>query len=119
MQDQPPSVSVIMAARNAGPYLGEAIASVLGQSHAAVQLIISDDGSTDETPDIARSAMMRDSRVQVIRNDTPGGPAAARNRALQAADGDWIAIVDADDLIHPARFACLLAAAADTSADLV
>ncbi|MEO1153512.1 MAG: glycosyltransferase family 2 protein [Pseudomonadota bacterium] len=119
MQDQPPSVSVIMAARNAGPYLGEAIASVLGQSHSAVQLIISDDGSTDETPDIARSAMMRDSRMQVLRNDTPGGPAAARNRALQAADGDWIAIVDADDLIHPARFTRLLATAADTGADVV
>lgn len=116
---EPATISVIMAAHNAGSYLGAAIASVLGQSHADLQLIVSDDGSTDETPDIARSAALRDARVTVLRSETAGGPAAARNRALEVATGDWIAVVDADDLIHPHRFTRLLEAAIDSGADMV
>ncbi|MEM9475128.1 MAG: glycosyltransferase family 2 protein [Pseudomonadota bacterium] len=114
-----PSISVIMAAHNAGRYVGEAMATVLAQTHGDLELIIADDGSTDETADIACALARREDRVRVLRSDMATGPAAARNRALAAAQGAWLAIVDADDLIHPRRLAELLRAAENSGADVI
>jgi succinoglycan biosynthesis protein ExoO len=65
------------------------------------------------------SLALRDGRVRSIRLEENGGPARARNAALAVARGHWIAIVDADDLIHPERFERLLAAAGQVGADVV
>ncbi|MEL6643466.1 MAG: glycosyltransferase family 2 protein [Pseudomonadota bacterium] len=114
-----PTVSVVMASHNAAPYIGAAIATVLGQSLSDLELIISDDGSTDGTVAVANGAAVRDPRVRVLEHATPTGPGAARNRALKVARGHWVAIVDADDLLHPLRFERMLADAdeADVVAD--
>ncbi|MEM9754868.1 MAG: glycosyltransferase [Pseudomonadota bacterium] len=114
-----PYVSVVIAVRNGARYLDPAIRSVLGQSFGALELILCDDASTDATPVIAADWARRDDRVRVLSAQHPTGPGAARNRGLDAARGDWIAIVDADDMIHPDRIETLLAAAEHHGADIV
>jgi glycosyltransferase involved in cell wall biosynthesis/Flp pilus assembly protein TadD/SAM-dependent methyltransferase len=96
------SVSVIMAAHNAAPYLTEAIQSILKQTRQDFELIIIDDASTDETGEILEQ--FDDPRVRIIKNIENVGPAGSRNKALAVAMGNYIAIMDADDISLPHRF---------------
>ena len=95
-----PAVSVVMPAYNVSRYLGEAIESVQRQTVADWELIIVDDGSTDNTLEIAERYASRDPRISVI-HQTNGGISAARNTALAKATGDLIAILDSDDIWLP------------------
>ncbi|MFV2053310.1 glycosyltransferase family 2 protein [Aliiroseovarius sp. YM-037] len=108
-----PRVSVIMANYNGAAHIGAAISSVLVQSMPDLELIVSDDGSSDESVAIVERMMKRDPRLRLVEATANGGPAAARNRALDVAIGEWIAIVDADDILHPQRFERLIEAAHD------
>lgn len=98
-----PTVSVVMAARDAAPWVGAAVESVLGQTFGDLELIVVDDGSRDGTADVL--AGVRDPRIVRLRNEQPAGAAAARNRALEVARGGLLAIHDADDLSRPERIA--------------
>jgi len=114
-----PLISVVMANYEAGPKLDPAMASVLGQTIADIEVLVCDDASGDDSLErIARFAAA-DPRVRLIPAEANGGPAQARNRGLEAARGEWIAIVDADDILHPERFERLLAAARHFGADIV
>ncbi|GEM_PF-304244 len=117
--EAPQRISVVMANYNGAAYLDAAIRSVLAQSHRDLELIISDDGSQDDSCRIVRAAMARDARVRLIEAAASGGPGAARNRALAAATGAWLAIIDSDDLVHPDRLRRLLRAALILGADMV
>jgi glycosyltransferase involved in cell wall biosynthesis len=90
-------VNVIIPCHNAARYLAEALASVLGQTHEATSAIVVDDGSTDATVAIARGF---GERVTVLRQ-VKSGVSAARNRGIDAARGECIAFLDADDRWHP------------------
>lgn len=114
----PPLVSVVMANLNGAAHIRAAVRAVLRQTLTDLELIISDDGSSDESLALACAEAAGDPRLVILRHDAPSGPAAARNRALAAARGDWIAIVDNDDLIHPERLARLIAAATRDRADI-
>lgn len=94
-----PLVSVIMPAYNSCAYIAEAIRSVLDQDYEQLELIVVDDGSTDGTPDLARRF---GERVQVIEQPN-SGPAAARNRGVHAARGEFIAFIDSDDIWLPGK----------------
>ncbi|MGB3554800.1 MAG: glycosyltransferase [Jannaschia sp.] len=115
----PPLVSVIMANYRGADFLADAMGSVLAQTHSNLELLVSDDASDDESCAMVRRIAARDTRVTLIEAATNGGPSRARNAALALAQGEWIAIVDADDLLHPQRIARLLAAAKRHGADLV
>lgn len=91
--------SVIMPAYNTGPYIEEAIASVLAQSRADWQLVIVDDGSPDDLAERVEK-FTEDPRIVFIRQEN-GGVAAARNTALAAAEGEWLITLDSDDMIEP------------------
>ncbi len=106
-----PLVSVIMSNFNGAACLEPAIRSVLGQSHSRLELIVIDDASKDTSRDILGRLAAADHRLRLVFLATNKGPAVARNAGLDAARGDWVAIVDADDLLHPRRFARLLSAA--------
>ena len=93
-----PRVSVITPARDAVATLPATIASVVAQTFTDWELVLVDDGSTDDTAAVARGA---DERVRVLRNERSTGPAAARNRAIREARGELIAVLDADDLYGP------------------
>lgn len=99
-----PCISVIIPAFNAARYLDEAIASVRFQDYPSLEILVVDDGSTDDTALVAA----RHADVALVRQPNRG-PAAARNRGLQAASGMYIAFLDADDLWAPAMLPRLLA----------
>jgi succinoglycan biosynthesis protein ExoO len=100
-------------------HLSAAMTSVLRQSHADLELIVADDASPDDSIAIVRRAMEQDDRIRLIESARNAGPAATRNRAMDVATGDWIAIVDSDDLLHPQRLERLLAAADRLGADII
>lgn len=114
-----PLVSVVMANYQAGDKLVPAIESVLGQTLADIELIVCDDASGDHSVALVEQFMRADPRVSLIKAPANGGPARCRNRGLAAARGLWVAVVDADDIIHPERFERLLAAAAHSGAAIV
>jgi glycosyltransferase involved in cell wall biosynthesis len=95
-----PAVSVIMPAYNVAPYIGEAIESVLGQTFSDFQLLVVDDGSTDDTAAITQQFAAADSRIMLLRQENRG-LAAARNTALRHATGAMLALLDSDDLWTP------------------
>jgi glycosyltransferase involved in cell wall biosynthesis len=99
-----------MAVRNGGPYLPEAIESVLGQSFSDFEFLIVDDASTDGTGEALCDYERTDRRIRVLRNERTLGPYPSANRALEAARGDIIARHDADDVSPPGRFSAQLAA---------
>ncbi len=115
----PPLLSVVMANFQAGDKLVPAIESVLRQSVGDLELIVCDDASADHSVSVVERFMREDARVSLIAAPANGGPARCRNRGLEAARGQWIAVVDADDIIHPERFERLLGAAAYYGASII
>ena len=97
-----PMVSVIMAVRNGGPFLVEAIASIRDQRFRDWEFVVVDDGSTDETAAVLQEAMRSDNRLRSFRQE-PLGLVPALNRAATEARGTLLARMDADDRAHPER----------------
>lgn len=96
-------VSVIMPTWNSSKFVGESIESVLAQTYSNIELIITDDASTDSTPDVLREYAQRDPRVRIILNTTNGGAGRSRNCSIQAARGQYIAFCDSDDRWDPKK----------------
>lgn len=95
-----PAVTVIIPTYNYGRYLGEAIGSILSQTFSDYEVIVVDDGSTDETAEVFAS--FDDSRLRLIRIEK-SGQSVALNVGLDAARGDFIAILDGDDRWRPTK----------------
>lgn len=93
-------ITIVVPAYNAAPWIAECLESILAQSFGDWQAIIVDDGSTDNTADIAAGYARRDGRIRLLSRPN-GGPSAARNTALDAMHGRYVTFVDADDTIHP------------------
>ena len=87
-----------MPAFNGEPYIGAAIRSVLAQSYARWELLILDDGSADRTAEIAEAFEKSDPRIRLFRNPKNLGAAQTRNRGFALAQGEWIALLDCDDI---------------------
>ncbi|MGH3087470.1 MAG: glycosyltransferase family 2 protein [Rubrobacteraceae bacterium] len=100
--DALPPVSVIMAVYNGEPYIGQALESVLRQTHQDFEFIIVDDGSTDRTGKVLDDYAARDARIRVISQTNADQPASL-NRALAEAEHEWVAVLDADDACMPHR----------------
>jgi glycosyltransferase involved in cell wall biosynthesis len=103
------SISVVIPCYNGARYLGEALRSVADQTHSPLEIIVIDDGSTDHSASVAESSGLR---VRVIRQENRG-QAAARNRGIDEARGDWIAFLDADDLWMPSKLQSQLSVVSD------
>ena len=107
MTNATPLVSVVMPAYNAEQTITESIASVLVQTYPHWELLVVDDGSTDDT--VTRVQAIADSRIRQVSIPKSGINSAVRNAGLQASRGDFIAFLDADDLYEPDALAALLA----------
>lgn len=94
-----PRVSTIIPAYNAARYVGAAIESALAQTYTDNEIIVVDDGSSDDTPRVLESY---GSRITFLRQPN-AGVSAARNKALSVASGELIAYLDADDMWHPEK----------------
>lgn len=98
-----PLVSVIMTAYNAGRFISEALESILNQTYKNLEIIVVDDGSTDETYQMVMRYARQDKRIQVYRLEKNVGPSLASNFAIPKARGEYIARMDADDVSTPER----------------
>jgi succinoglycan biosynthesis protein ExoO len=112
-----PLVSVVIPCYNASRFIKTAIDSALTQSHEHVEVIVVDDGSSDDSVSVVQS--IHDPRVRLLQNDANLGAARSRNRALDVAQGEWIALLDGDDWFLPSRLEALLSAAVKHEADFV
>ncbi len=110
-------ISVVVPVYNAERWLGRCVDSVLGQSYSNVEVILVDDGSTDGSGAMCDDFAARDPRVRVIHKAN-GGVSAARNDALEAARGEWIAFCDNDDFYAPGMLARLLTLCVEHDADI-
>lgn len=110
-------VSVVVPTRNRSALLAMTLRSVLRQQDVELEVIVIDEGSTDDTA--AMLSRLGDRRVRVLRHEVPYGVSTARNRGAAAAVGEWLGFVDDDDLWAPDKLAQQLRAAASTGRDWV
>lgn len=114
-----PLVSVIMPAYNCERFIEAAITSVVNQTYDNWELIIIDDGSTDSTCSIAESFSNEDKRIRIVKNPINMGVAKTRNRGFDLANGDYIALLDSDDLWCNDKLDKQIDLAEKTAADVV
>lgn len=112
-------VSVIMPAYNAEKYIEAAINSVLSQTYTKWELLILDDCSTDSTTDIVAQFANLDARIRLICNHSNEGVARMRNRGLDIAQGEWIALLDSDDVWHAEKLEKQLNKAKESGAEII
>lgn len=110
-------VSVIIPVYNRESLLEECINSVILQSYKNFEIILVDDGSTDSTVNICRNLCEKDSRIKLFEADH-GGVSAARNLALEKAQGEYVFFLDSDDVIHPLLFESLVSGMEETGAQI-
>lgn len=111
-------ISIIIPVYNAGEFLRETVLSVLEQDYKAIELILVNDGSKDDSLSICNELKASDDRIIVI--DQPNaGVSTARNNGLKAAKGEYVLFIDADDLLEKDMVSTLYNKAIETSADIV
>ncbi|MBY0407551.1 MAG: glycosyltransferase, partial [Rickettsiales bacterium] len=110
-------ISVILTGYNVENYIKAAVESAVAQTGVSLEIIAVDDASTDNTSAILSG--MHDPRIKHIRLDTNAGPSGARNAAITAASGQWLAVLDGDDIFLPGRLSRMLACAKAHNADIV
>ena len=96
---QPPTFSIVITAYQAADTIATAVESALAQTHPPLEVVVVDDGSTD---DLAGALEPYAEQIRVVHRENGGG-AAARNTGAEAARGDFMAVLDADDAYHPRR----------------
>ena len=101
--DEEPLVSVVIPTYNSEKTIGRALASVFAQTYTPVEIIIADDCSTDNT--VTAIENLQNSTIQIVRMESNGGPAKARNAGIDAAKGEYIAFLDSDDEWLPEKLA--------------
>jgi glycosyltransferase involved in cell wall biosynthesis len=105
---EPPEVSLIVPVFDGASYLAQAIESLLAQDVEGMEIVVVDDGSSDDSHAVALACQERDARVRAFRQPH-AGPGAARNLGLLLARGAYVGLLDADDLAAPGRVAAQLA----------
>lgn len=119
MDDDFGLISIIMAAYNAEKTIGAAIESVLSQTYGDYELIVINDCSSDNTQAVIDEYKDRDSRIKCIINDKNSGVSFSRHAGLDAARGEWIAVLDSDDMWLPEKLEKQIAKQRETGADVI
>ena len=117
MVDQEIKVSIILPIYNVGKYFEECMESVLSQTHSNIEVILVDDGSTDNSSEIADEYAAKDKRIRVI-HQTNAGVSTARNVGIDAACGKYICFSDPDDILKDDYVEYMLAMCEDNHADV-
>ena len=109
-------VSIIVPVYNAGKYITRCVNSLLDQDYKNIQVVIVNDGSTDNTDEIVKKLCIKDNRIKYLMTEN-GGVAKARNKGLDMADGDYIAFSDADDYVEKNYISAMVEAVKKYDAD--
>lgn len=117
MEIQLPLISVIVPVYNVQDYVGKCLDSICGQSYRNLEIIVIDDGSTDDSPTICDSFAEKDARIKVLHCKN-GGLSVARNRGLDIAEGELIGFVDSDDWIEADMYESLYRVLSQYKADI-
>ena len=112
-KNEPILISIIIPVYNSMDCLERCVTSIQKQTYPNLEIIIVDDGSTDNTGALAEKLALPDKRIKVLHKEN-GGSSSARNMGLGVAKGEYIGFVDADDYIEPMMYERLLIAALDT-----
>ena len=112
------TISVIVPVYNVASYLPQCMESLLNQSYKALEIILIDDGSTDDSPALCDGYARLDKRVRVIHQNN-GGAASAKNAGLHIATGEYLTFVDSDDYLELDAYAFMVAAMETHGADVV
>ena len=112
-----PSLSVVVPAFNASDFIENCLQSILTQEGIALEVLVVDDGSNDDTAVKAKQVAERDGRVTVIASSN-SGPANARNRGVEVARGEYLAFADADDQVMPNAYATMVDSLERTGSDI-
>lgn len=110
-------VSVIIPAYNIEDYIGRCLDSIISQTYKNLEIIVVDDGSRDYTGEILDNYAKKDRRIKVIHKEN-GGVSSARNKGIEAAEGDYIGFIDGDDLIEPEMYKTLVDLLEEENADI-
>jgi glycosyltransferase EpsJ len=110
-------ISVVVPIYNAEKYLPRCLDSIINQAYKNIEIIIVDDGSIDSSKDIIKDYVLKDDRIKVIHKQN-GGVSSARNKGIEAANGKYIAFVDADDYILPNMYSSMINVTMDNDIDL-
>ena len=116
-ENKQPEISIIVPVYRVERFLPECIDSILAQTFRDFELILVDDGSPDSCPALCDAAVEKDSRVRVIHQKNKGR-SGARNAGLDAARGNWIGFVDADDAVVPTFYEKMHRAAVQSGAEM-
>lgn len=111
-------ISIIVPVYNMEKYLERCVKSILAQTYNRIEVILVDDGSTDNSPAMCDSYALKDSRIRVVHKPN-GGLSDARNAGLAVASGDYIGYVDSDDWIEPDMYERMYMACVENEAQLV
>lgn len=103
MPAAPVKVTVLMTLYNKAAHVAEAVQSVLNNTFTDFELLVVDDASTDGGPEVVKA--IADPRIRILESAVNTGRAAAANRGYDAARGEYVAVLDADDIAHPERLA--------------
>ncbi len=113
-----PKLSVVVPFFNNGDVLDDCLRSIAGQTFTDLEVIMVDDGSTDQGPEVARKGAEADRRFTLIHSPN-GGPGGARNRGVEQARGEFLAFVDGDDMLPPHAYEVLLHTLESSGSDFV
>ena len=102
-------ISVLVPLYNVAPYLSTCIDSIINQTYSNLEILLVDDGSTDESGSICDSYAAKDKRIRVIHKKNEG-QAVARNLCIEKASGEYLLFVDSDDFITPVHVETLKSA---------
>ena len=114
---QSPLVSVVVPAYNVAAYLADCLQSILTQRDVHLEVVVVDDGSTDDTGAIADRVAARDSRVRVI-HQANAGLGAARNEGVRYCAGGYLAFADSDDLVVDGAYAAMVGSLERTGSEI-
>lgn len=112
-----PKISVVVPAYHVAPWLPRTMDSLLAQTHPNLEIIVVDDGSTDNTAAVMREYTEKYPNIRYIQKEN-GGVTSARLRGVAEADGEWVAFMDGDDYVEPQMYARLLEIALENGVDI-
>ena len=110
-------ISIIVPVYNSEKYLRKTLSSILNQTFGDFELILIDDGSMDQSPEICREIAEKEPRIRYIRQENQG-PSAARNNAVSMAQGEYISFIDSDDIVAPDYLESLHKALKENDSDI-